>query len=46
VVVLGPGRPCLACWRHLDGYALRIEALTVDQRESDGNVRFQGASSE
>jgi hypothetical protein len=35
VVVLGPGRPCLACWGHLDGNALRIEALSADQRESE-----------
>ncbi|MFZ1907331.1 MAG: ThiF family adenylyltransferase [Steroidobacteraceae bacterium] len=35
VVVFGPGRPCLACWGHLDADALRIEALSADQRESE-----------
>lgn len=34
VVVLGPGRPCLACWGHLDPHALRVEALAADERES------------
>lgn len=34
VVVLGPGRPCLACWGHLDPHALRVEALSDDERES------------
>ncbi|APR86269.1 Sulfur carrier protein adenylyltransferase ThiF [Minicystis rosea] len=28
VVVLGPGRPCLACWGVLDPERLRIEALS------------------
>jgi hypothetical protein len=37
VVVVGPGRPCLACWGHLDPHALRIEALSVAER--DGEVR-------
>jgi len=35
VVVLGPGRPCLACWGHIDPHALRVEALSVENRESE-----------
>jgi molybdopterin/thiamine biosynthesis adenylyltransferase len=32
VVVVGPGRPCLACWGHIDPDALRIEALPAPER--------------
>lgn len=32
VVVVGPGRPCLACWGHLDPDALREEALPEEER--------------
>lgn len=32
VVVVGPGRPCLACWGHLDPDALRREALAKEDR--------------
>jgi molybdopterin/thiamine biosynthesis adenylyltransferase len=32
VVVVGPGRPCLACWGHLDPDALRNEALSAADR--------------
>jgi hypothetical protein len=35
VVVVGPGRPCLGCWGHLDPHALRIEALSAADRESE-----------
>jgi hypothetical protein len=35
VVVLGPDRPCLACWGHLDPHALRIEALSPEEREAE-----------
>lgn len=35
VVVVGPGRPCLACWGHLDPHALRVEALSDADRESE-----------
>jgi hypothetical protein len=35
VVVIGPGRSCLACWGHLDPHALRIEALSDADRESE-----------
>lgn len=33
VVIVGPGRPCLACWGHLDPHALRTEALSTEDRE-------------
>ncbi|MCO5166644.1 MAG: ThiF family adenylyltransferase [Planctomycetes bacterium] len=33
VVVIGPGRPCLGCWGHIDPDALRVEALPPDDRE-------------
>lgn len=32
VVVFGPGRPCLACWGHLDPVRLRTEALSSEER--------------
>jgi len=44
VVTVGPGRPCLACWGHIDPDALRNEALGEEERENlerDGYV--QGA---
>lgn len=42
VVVVGPGRPCLACWGHLDPDLLREEALSATDRralEADGYIR-------
>ncbi len=33
VVVVGPGRRCLACWGHIDPDRLRIEALSEAERE-------------
>ena len=33
VVVIGPGRPCLSCWGHIDPHALRNEALDAGERE-------------
>lgn len=41
VVVVGPGRPCLACWGHIDPNRIRIESLseTDHAREvADGYV--------
>jgi proteasome lid subunit RPN8/RPN11 len=32
VVVTGPGRPCLACWGHIDANRIRIESLPVNER--------------
>ena len=34
VVVIGPGRPCLSCWGHIDPHALRIESLAATDREA------------
>jgi hypothetical protein len=34
VVVIGPGKPCLGCWGHLDSDALRVEAMCENERES------------
>lgn len=33
VVVSGPGRPCLACWGHIDANRIRIESLLPDERK-------------
>lgn len=32
VVIIGPGRPCLACWGHIDANRIRIESLPKDER--------------
>lgn len=32
VVTIGPGRPCLACWGHLDPNAIRTEALSASEK--------------
>jgi len=32
VVMIGPGRPCLACWGHIDANQIRIESLPKDER--------------
>lgn len=32
VVVMGPGRRCLACWGHIDPDALRVEAMSAEER--------------
>jgi proteasome lid subunit RPN8/RPN11 len=33
VVLVGPGRPCLACWGILDPERLRVEQLSTEDRE-------------
>ncbi|MCA9493210.1 MAG: ThiF family adenylyltransferase [Myxococcales bacterium] len=44
VVVVGPGRPCLACWGHVDPDRLRIEAMTPEERaERIAEGYFSGA---
>lgn len=44
VVVVGPGRPCLACWGHLDPHELRREALSdVDRARDVAAGYLQGA---
>jgi hypothetical protein len=32
VVIAGPGRPCLACWGHIDPNRIRIESLPPEER--------------
>jgi hypothetical protein len=32
VVIVGPGRPCLACWGHIDPNRIRIESLSKTDR--------------
>ena len=32
VVIVGPGRPCLACWGHIDADRVRIETLPATER--------------
>lgn len=32
VVIVGPGRQCLACWGHIDPHRLRIESLPANDR--------------
>jgi hypothetical protein len=45
VVVLGPGRPCLACWGHLDPHVLRIEALSPEERDAEVRLGYiEGAT--
>jgi hypothetical protein len=45
VVVVGPGRPCLGCWGHLDPHALRIEAQSAEDREEEIRAGYiQGAT--
>jgi hypothetical protein len=35
VVVVGPGRPCLACWGHIDPNRIRIESLSEKDRATE-----------
>lgn len=32
VVIIGPERPCLACWGHIDANRVRVESLPQDER--------------
>lgn len=44
VVVIGPGRRCLACWGHIDPARLRLEALSPEDRAADAAEGYvQGA---
>jgi len=41
VVIIGPGRPCLACWGHIDANQVRIESMDHDERtkqEAEGYI--------
>ena len=45
VVTIGPGRPCLACWGHIDSNAIRIESLSREDLENEINEGYvEGAS--
>jgi hypothetical protein len=35
VVIVGPSRPCLACWGHIDPNRIRIESLSKDDRAKE-----------
>ncbi len=44
VVIIGPGRPCLACWGHIDPQRLRVEALSTEDRAFEAAEGYiQGA---
>jgi hypothetical protein len=44
VVVVGPGRPCLACWGHIDPNRMRVEALSpADRAQEIADGYIQGA---
>lgn len=45
VVTIGPGRPCLGCWGHIDANAIRIESLLPEELEKEINDGYvQGAN--
>jgi len=45
VVTIGPGRPCLGCWGHLDANAIRIESLSPEDLENEINEGYiEGAN--
>jgi len=45
VVVVGPERPCLACWGHIHPERLRIEALSESARNDEAQVGYiEGAT--
>ncbi len=45
VVVVGPGRPCLGCWGHLDARELYIESLPeAERQEQAGEGYIDGAN--
>lgn len=47
VVTIGPGRPCLSCWGHIDANAIRVESLPSDELEQEINEGYvQGADVE
>jgi proteasome lid subunit RPN8/RPN11 len=44
VVVVGPGRPCLSCWGHIDPHRMRIESLSNADRAREAAAGYvQGA---
>jgi molybdopterin/thiamine biosynthesis adenylyltransferase/proteasome lid subunit RPN8/RPN11 len=44
VVIVGPSRPCLACWGHIDPNRIRIESLSAhDRAKETAEGYIQGA---
>jgi hypothetical protein len=42
--VVGPGRPCLSCWGHIDPRRMRVESLSeVDRAREAADGYVQGA---
>lgn len=35
VVIVGPGRPCLGCWGHIDPNRIRVESLSAEDRANE-----------
>lgn len=45
VVIIGPGKPCLACWGHIDPEALRLESMSeVEIQEQADHGYIQGTN--
>ena len=44
VVIVGPGRRCLACWGHIDPARLRIESLSAESRASQAAEGYVGGA--
>lgn len=40
VVIIGPDRPCLGCWGHIDVNAIRIESLSPEDLENEINEGY------
>ena len=40
VVVVGPGRPCLGCWGHIDPRQLYVESLSPSEREAQADEGY------
>jgi molybdopterin-synthase adenylyltransferase len=40
VVVIGPRRPCLGCWGHIDPHRMRIEALPPEERAREAAAGY------
>lgn len=46
VAVIGPAKPCLGCWGHLDPNALRAEALSMEERQDLADEGYIGGADE
>lgn len=46
VVIVGPGRPCLACWGHLDPEKLRRESLSQEDRQREIDAGYLDGADE